>query len=214
MPAPANPRIYHITHADNLDKIIRAGCIWSDAFRAAEIDCKVVGMTAIKRRRLQELEVHCHAGTMVGEYVPFYFCPRSVMLYILHKGNHPDLTYWDGQDSIVHLVGDLRTTVAWADSAKRPWAFTKCNAGARYAQFFRDFQQLGNINWTAVESTDFRDPDTKEGKQAEFLVHQSFPWEQVEEIGVCNAEVGARVKGILAGARHRPAVSVRRNWYY
>jgi ssDNA thymidine ADP-ribosyltransferase, DarT len=28
----------------------------------------------------------------VGEYVPFYFCPRSITLFLLHKGNHVDLT--------------------------------------------------------------------------------------------------------------------------
>jgi hypothetical protein len=36
-------------------------------------------MNEIKRRRLEELEVHCYPGTRVGQYVPFYFCPGSVI---------------------------------------------------------------------------------------------------------------------------------------
>jgi hypothetical protein len=30
-----------------------------------------VGMTNIKQRRLTQIEVPCHPGTTVGQYVPF-----------------------------------------------------------------------------------------------------------------------------------------------
>jgi hypothetical protein len=79
---PANPKIYHITHIDNLLKIVTAGCIWSDRQRLKQgFECEVVGMPTIKKRRLEEIEVSCVPGTKVGDYVPFYLCPRSVMLY-------------------------------------------------------------------------------------------------------------------------------------
>src|SRR5438094_4220821 len=82
---PAEPKIYHITHVDNLPRILEAGVLWSDAKRLElGIDCEIVGMSSIKQRRIQELSVSCHPGTKVGHYVPFYFCPRSVMLYILY----------------------------------------------------------------------------------------------------------------------------------
>ena len=108
----ARPKIYHLTHVRNLPGIIHAGALWSDAKRIElAIDCEVVGMSSIKERRLN-LPVKCHPRTTVGQYVPFYFCARSIMLYILHMGNHPDLTYHGGQRPIVHLVADLRATVA------------------------------------------------------------------------------------------------------
>jgi hypothetical protein len=101
---PAHPKVFHITHVRNLRNIVKAGVLWSDAKRVEMgLSCNVVGMSHIKQRRLQEIEVRCHAGTHVGEYVPFYFCPRSIMLYILHRGNHPDLDYNEGQQPIVHL---------------------------------------------------------------------------------------------------------------
>ncbi len=56
------------------------------------------------------MEVKCHPGTKVGEYVPFYFCPRSVMLYILYMGNHPELGYRGGQAPIVHLSASRYAT--------------------------------------------------------------------------------------------------------
>jgi hypothetical protein len=71
--------------------------VLSDAeIRRRDLAGMVVGMSEIKRRRLEDLEVSCLPGTKVGEYVPFFFCPRSVMLYILHMANHPDITYREG----------------------------------------------------------------------------------------------------------------------
>ena len=106
---PANPKIYHITHLDNLASIAASGQLVSDAIRLAQsMNCSVVGMAEIKHRRIEEMEVSICPGTKVGQYVPFYFCPRSIMLYILHMGNHPELTYRGGQQPIVHLVRDPR----------------------------------------------------------------------------------------------------------
>jgi hypothetical protein len=73
---PARPIIYHITHGRNLARIIADGCLWSDAEmigRAGPV--AAIGMSKIKKRRLEELPVGCHPGTNVGQFVPFYFCP-------------------------------------------------------------------------------------------------------------------------------------------
>jgi hypothetical protein len=65
---PTNPKIYHITHVDNLPGIVSTGRILSDA----EIQHRggarqLIGLSEIKRRRSQELEVPCHPGTKVGD---------------------------------------------------------------------------------------------------------------------------------------------------
>ena len=87
------PEIYHITHVDNLGSIAESGGLWSDAERIRQgLAHQNVGLTEIKQSRLQERQVRCHAGTMVGDYVPFYFCPRSIMLYLLYCGNRRGLT--------------------------------------------------------------------------------------------------------------------------
>ena len=67
-----------------------------------------------------------------------------------------------------------------------------------------------------MAATDFRDTSIKEGKQAEFLVYESFPWELVEQIGVLDASNRQKVETALQKAAdpHEPQVSVRRNWYY
>jgi hypothetical protein len=150
----------------------------------------------------------------VGDYVPFYLCPRSIMLYILHRGNHPDLNYTEGQQPIIHLQADLHGVVAWANGAGRRWAFSDRNAGTRYVNFFSDLAGLDQLNWAAITTNQWSEPSVKEGKQAEFLVHESFPWTHVERIGVGNARMLAEVQRAIDGADHRPVAIVKPNWYY
>ena len=214
-PPPAAPKIYHITHVDNLPGMVAERCLWSDAARIARgIGCALVGMSQIKERRLTELAVRCHPGTMVGEYVPFYFCPRSIMLYLLHKGNHPELSYHGGQRPIVHLEADLGCTVSWADANGVRWAFSDGNAGARYPAFYNRLEDLDALDWAAISARDFRDPAIKEGKQAEFLLYGSFPWELVGRVGVNDRSMAEQVTRLLARAGHCPPVAVERSWYY
>jgi len=211
---PENPKIYHITHISNLDSIVKDKVLWSDKKRIdLGRECEIVGMTEIKRRRLEDIEVSCHRGIKVGEYVPFNFCPRSVMLYILFKGNHPDITYRQGQEQIVHLQADLKTSVDWADNNDVRWAFSDRNAGMYFAQFYKDIGDLDKINWSAVRATVFRDMLVKEEKQAEFLVYESFPWQLIEKIGVYNNRIKDQVIAKL-GNSFSSRISVERKWYY
>jgi len=212
---PDQPKIYHITHLENLRAIFAEGRLVSDRTMIERGGPEqAIGMSAIKRRRVERLEVTCHPGTRVGDYVPFYFCPRSVMLYVIHMANHPELTYWGGQQPIVHLEADLRRTVAWAEANGRRWAFSLANAGAKYATFCSCLEDLDQLDWAAIAATDFRHPDVKERKQAEFLVHDHFPVDLVERIGVHSEAVQARVEGALEQAATWPPVMVCRGWYF
>jgi hypothetical protein len=212
---PARPRIYHITHVDNLAQIVADGALWTDAVMFARGGpTTVIGMNDIKRRRLEELPVSCYPDNFVGQYVPFFFCPRSIMLYLIYMGNHPELVYRGGQGPILHLEADLIESVAWADSIARRWAFALSNAGARYTQFRNDLDDLDELDWDAIPNPDFRNSAVKEKKMAEFLMYESFPWSLVRSVGVHSEAVATQVNGILAGAAHVPPVAVRRDWYY
>lgn len=211
---PAVPKIYHIVHVDRLASIVAEGGLLSDMQMSQRLDRgTTIGMSEIKGRRMR-LPVHCHPGSCVAEYVPVYFCSRSLMLYVVHKANHPELAYRGGQEPIVHLEADLHETIAWAQAAGRRWAFSLSNAGARYTQFCGDPAQLQEVNWPAVESRDFRSSEVKEGKQAEFLMHGSFPWTLVARIGAHSRTIAVRATQAMAGATHRPSVHVMPDWYY
>lgn len=173
----------------------------------------MIGMSSIKQRRLA-LPVHCHSGDCVGDYVPFYFCSRSIMLYVIHQANPPELTYRGGQEPIVHLEADLQEVVAWANSIGRRWAFTLSNAGAVYAQFCDRLDQLGEIDWQAIAAADWHAPEVKERKQAEFLVHHSFPWRVVSRVGVKSMQMRSRVAEAIKLAQHQPKIYIKPDWYY
>jgi hypothetical protein len=210
-PVPAHPKIYHIVHVDNLASIVADGCLWPDAVMVKRQGAAVIGNREIKADRLR-LPVGCHDGTCVGDYVPFYFCPRSVMLYVIHRGNHPNVAYRDGQGPVVHLVADIHEVVEWASERKRKWAFTDINAANRAADFYNDLDQLAQLNWDAIVARQWA--SCRDHKMAEFLMHESFPWGLVRAIGAHSENIGRRALAAFGDARHRPPVKVEREWYY
>lgn len=210
---PPQPKIYHIAHVDRLPSIVAAGGLLSDALvQARALGGTMVGMNHIKQRRLTELQLTSHPGLFVGACVPFYFCPRSVMLYLIHRRN-AELTYQGGQTPIIHLQADLGAVVAWANAQPARWAFTLSNAGSYFFEDRNDLARLGEINWTAVQATNWSGV-LKEGKQAEFLLEQRFPWHLVERIGVQSAAIYGQVVNALPAHGHRPPVEVCPDWYY
>lgn len=216
MSPPATPRIFHITHVDNLPGILATGGLLSDAAMIQRGAPPVtIGMSKIKQRRLS-LPVHCHPGDHVGDYVPFYFCPRSIMLYLMHRGNHPELSYRGGQAPIVHLSADLHSVVRWVEATGGRWAFSTSNAGAYHATFHASLANLHHVDWQAVTATDFRDASVRDGKQAEVLVRDFLPWPLVTRVGVGSLATLQRAKACImsAGTSHVPLVSVEPSWYY
>lgn len=213
MVVPAEPKIYHIVHVDRLPSIIADGWLWCDAeiIRRAPAGT-TIGMNGIKQRRLNELTLASHPDLHVGDCVPFYFCPRSIMLFLIHRANHPELTYRGGQGPIVHLEADLGRTVGWAKDQAWRWAFTLSNAGAYYFEDRCDLADLHEIDWDAVEARDWR--QCQHGKQAEFLVERQFPWKLVSRIGVLSRQAYGPVAAALRTAAHKPPIEIKPDWYY
>ncbi len=219
MPVPERPKIYHIVHIDRLQSIITDGYLWCDAEVIQRAPPgTTIGMNSIKRRRLRELTLTSYPDLHVGDCVPFYFCPRSIMLYLISRANHAELTYRGGQEAIVHLEADLEDSVSWAQRSGQRWAFTLSNAGAYYFEDRCDLAQLSEIDWDAVQANHWSGNGIpqrfKEGKQAEFLMEFNFPWRLVERVGVYSQRIYQEVKNTLAEADHRPRVSILPGWYY
>lgn len=214
MSAPCPVKIYHITHVDNLAPIIEAGRIYSDAemVRMGKEHASI-GMAKLKAGRF-ERPVPCHKGTMVSDYVPFYFCPRSPMLYIAHRQNHGEMTYKGGQEAIIHLEADYERMVAAADRNNVPWAVSLSNAAARYAEFQTGAHAIEELDWDCINARQWQPSHVKERKQAECLFHGHFPWRGIIRLGVKTATVHQRVRNLLERAEHRPSVEVRPDWYY
>lgn len=106
------------------------------------------------------------------------------MLFVIYCANHDGLIYRGGQEPIVHLEADMHTVIRWADANNLRWAFSLSNAGAYYTEFRSQLDELDQLDWPAIAARDFRMPEVKERKQAEFLLSERFPFDLVERIGV------------------------------
>jgi hypothetical protein len=204
---PGAIAIYHITDVSNLPAILKAGGLMSDIGLAGAAH-QVIGYANIKSRRMTEIRVQCCSGAFVGEFVPFYFCPRSPMLYTINRGNTGRPV--GCQKDIVHL----QTTVAAAAGLRRDWAFSNGNAGAYHAEFFNQLESLASLDWSIIGSTDWGGDVRRHRKASEFLVKDFFEFSAFRTIGCHNSEAKRRVSEFLAGTPFAPAVEVRADWYY
>jgi hypothetical protein len=203
---PKNPAIFHITALANLASIVEHGCLWSDAQRIARgLVSTSIGHQHIKQRRLKRQVLTAFGGNL-GDYVPFNFCSRSVMLYVVGKG-HQD--YSGGEEEILHLVSSVNRAIGLG----RPWAFTNQHADLAYASFYSSRDDLREVDWDVMPRTYWSADDVKARRQAEFLVHDHFSWSGVEQIGVKTSAVAARVRALLTGG-HAPRIVVQPSWYY
>jgi ssDNA thymidine ADP-ribosyltransferase, DarT len=86
--------------------------------------------------------------------------------------------------------------------------------GPTTRSFRSQLSDLDQVNWQAVAARDFRAAEIKEGKQAEFLVRDSFPWRLVQRIGVFTPTVAQQVADAIRHAAHRPVIEIRPDWYF
>lgn len=199
--------IYHITDVSNLGAIIGAGGLLSDvALSKAGGPAVTIGYAHIKQRRMTQYRVPCTSNRFVGEFVPFYYCPRSPMLYTMNRGNTGRPA--GSQRSVVHLV----STVHAALSLGRPWALSDSNAGSDYAEFFDDIAKLDSLDWDAINARQWSGQTT--AKQAEFLVSDFYPWAAIVGIACQNADIQAQVVELVSQTNHQPKVITRPDWYY
>lgn len=208
MPLP----IYHITPIDNLESILSAGGLLAyNVMLETETNYTNIAYENIQDRRAT-IRVPCGRGGVLHDYVPFYFAPRSPMLYTINRGNVKG--YTQGQAAVIHLVSD----VFEIDIRGLDFVFTDGHAVMTFTDFFDDLNYLGAIDWDVMESRYWNDTnednDRKRRRQAEFLVHNFLPGQLITEIGVINSTIKAQTENILQNFTHKPSVIVRNNWYY
>ena len=203
--------IYHITHLNNLISIVNQGGVCCNSIEIAR-GLPTIGIAHehIKERRRRRQVTVGPQGTL-ADYTPFYFAPRSPMLYVIHKDGVDG--YTDGQNPIVHLVVYIEDIVANGI----PFVFTDGHAEMQVSTQYTDLTNLQKIDWELMEARIWNDtneyPDRKQRRQAEFLVYQQCPWDLVKEIGVINSRFQAQVLTVL-DQLPQPPITIHRDWYY
>jgi hypothetical protein len=120
------------------------------------------------------------------------------------------------QDDIIYLVTTAQTVL----QSGLGFVFSDRHSLTRVAAWYDDLEELKrvdfNIAYAEFWNTTEESPDRQEKKQAEFLVHQSLPWNLITEIGVSTPPARSRVLTILDSSvtSKPPQVVCRPSWYY
>lgn len=204
--------IYHIIHVENLASIFETGFLLCDRLRLEnKLETKGIAHERLKERRLGRKIAVCKGGYL-GDYVPFYFAPRSPMLCSIHNGKVS--SYIEGQASIVHLVSSVERVV----KAELPFTFSNGHAAMETAEFYENINDLDKIDWDIMRAKYWNDtPDDNNRKwrrNAEFLVHLEFPIALLVGIGVISDEIKQKADLILDTAETKIKTYVRPSYYY
>lgn len=212
MARPVPTTVAHFTHLDNLARIAVEG-LQCDRAARDRLCITEVGEPSIKARR-RERQVRVEPGGVVADYVPFYFASRSPMLYLINAGGVPSFT----GDS--HDVVYLMSTVAELQAAGLSLVFTDRNAALELARHTAQVSDLDTlVDWKLMRARYWADtdddPDRKERRMAECLVHQAVPWSAITGIAAFDEGRKARAGQILDSvAAGSPPINVRPEFYF
>ena len=150
-------------------------------------------------------------GTL-SDYIPFYFTPKSPMMYNIVTG-------WGGvpqrsSSDIAIMVSSLRGLAESGITA----LYTDRHAYLRPARFFSSLDHLDAISWGPLQRHDFSrdvdDPEKKEKYQAEALVHRNLAIEHLSEIACYSDERRVFLEESRDELGLELTISVRRRWYF
>jgi hypothetical protein len=202
------PPIYHFTDIDNLKGIFEAGELRCYRVAPTAVD---VGNQSIKANRSRRL-VNCGPRGMVGDYVPFYYAPRSPMLFSIKCGNVEGVS--PDQRRLVYLV----TSTEAIYSAGLACVMSDGNAATMITKFGDDPEDLDmEVDWELMKERIWRntpeDPDRVRRRMAEFLVHEAVPLELISGVAVINTQIRKFVASLATEHRCETTVAIRPNWY-
>ncbi len=206
------PDIYHITHVKNITSILGQGGLYCDNTVSEKVlNPKTIAYVNLKSRRAVTPVPIGPKGTL-SDYVPFYFAPRSPMLYVISRGGVPG--YTDGQEQVVYLVSSTELI----QQNNLPFVFTDGHASVAFSQFFDNLTNLNRVDWKIMRETYWRDTvkdgDRSRRRNAEFLVYQFVSWALIQEISVMSTQIARVIDTMIGAVNPRPNVVIRRNWYY
>ncbi|MBO3735978.1 type II toxin-antitoxin system toxin DNA ADP-ribosyl transferase DarT [Actinoplanes flavus] len=209
-------RIAHFTHIDNLPAIAASGRLSCDVTARVGLTRAEVGDPDIKELR-RGRRVPTGPGGCVGDYVPFYFAPRSPMMYRIacdHRDHRPG-RYNGGDRPLVYLVSTVGSVV----DAGLTWVGTDGNAANGATVFTVDLPELDTlVDWPLMSAERWNntgeDLDRQRRRMAEFLVHRAVPLTVFDQVTAYSPEYAERAREALADLSITKRVSVIPDWYY
>jgi hypothetical protein len=205
--------IMHFTHINNLPGILASGRLQADNLvdRSSELQVEAADLDIKAVRKSAQVPLAPYG--CVADYVPFYFAPRSPMLYKLNKGSVPN--YTGGQDPLVYLASSAEAVAVSGAS----FVFSDGNCASTVTYFASDLTEIESVvDWEVMRSQMWantaEDPDRRRRRMAEFLVHQRVPIECLSAIVVRHDRMKAQVERLLASSGVNLPVFTKPSWYF
>jgi hypothetical protein len=177
----------------------------------AELINEIGNLDVKDRRRVRQVPVPPFGVT--ADYVPFYFAPRSPMMYAIHMGKVAQ--YSGGTDPLLYLVTTPRDVAA----AGGAYVITDGNCASAITEFSADLTDLEElVDWSIMKEKYWRntdeDGDRRRRRMAEFLVQWQLPSSAIRLIATRSAARLLEVDEIVEASGLEIPTACRPDWYY
>jgi hypothetical protein len=187
---------YRVCHIDNVPHILEHGLCTKHHPMASQNFISIGNPDIINVRDDTRVKIEGYGN--IGDYVPFYFTPKSMMLFNIITGfRAPLVPKRNKQDVII-----VRCLIEKLSQLER-FFFTDGQANVvSITEHYNNLSHLDKVDWKIIQSADFKneagDTDKQRRYQAEFLVYHHVPIEYIESINVYNEIAANFVKTALA----------------
>lgn len=211
---PVPTRVLHMTRIERLPSLVHHGLLSDNECRRRQIAGVEIGYSHVKERRARR-NVPCGAGGTLADYVPFYYAPRSPMLFAVTNGQVS--LEAARTEEIIYLAG---STQAFRESGLTVVASNR-HAELGYAEFTDHDGDLENddfVDWPLMLEKYWNNvpkyPDRKERRQAECLVRPSVPWSALIGVATKDGSTSRRAREILDSCGATTPVAAVPSWYF
>lgn len=215
-PALHNLMVFRIEHIHNLEYILRHG-MFTRAHAHVNPDHVFIGHAQLTEDRHEwpvipiDSQNSREYGTL-GQYVPFYFGPRSPMLYVIQNG-YNGVPKRHARD-IVYLCCRVQTIA----QAGVQFVFTDGHAKNKLTAFYSNLDNLSKLFWQSIYARKWKavqdDLDRERRKQAEMLVPTHVPPHWIEAIVVYDEEMSTFAENLKNTTNHKAKVRINPSTAY
>lgn len=207
--------IHHMTHIDNLASVLKSGYLYSrNKVQALKVLTHYGSGKCVKDAR--SLKPSAIDGHTLGDFVLFFFAPRSAMLRSIRRCPGG---YAASEDDMIYLVADFKKVREWAESKGVRWEVSGRNClsstpGISVDNDFAGKDVSPSLPHPAIDTLYPQNANEDSEHMAEFHLLDGLPIELLREIVVKTPEIKNRVKNELMTYQLDLAVEVDRKWYF
>ncbi len=196
-------KLYYMTHIDNVPSILEHGILCYNKIRF--IEHKNISDFHVQRWRDRR---PVEGYRTIHDYVPLYFATHTPMQYVIT--HHKDSSYY---------INDVFLAFIEVDPFKvfqiPGVVFTDGNSACRETQFFKNINDLEQIDWNIIKKKKCISREYKRKKSAEVLIPDSVSVDYFLGLVVFSEELKKEISNRCSKAsRERLTKLCRMDMYY